>query len=750
FITFDGQYRDYGIKPNHIGSFFASGTSLQNTVSFSGGNKDANFRFSAGDTKMNDIVPNSGLHRNSFSIRGTMKMWDRLTVDSKATYIREDVNNRPYLGYSGANVALALMALPANFDQQWLKDSKTDENGNYIPWHSQSRITNPYYSLYDMENNSKKNRVMGYASFNYELTDWLTLRVKSGIDSYSYLYYDYSPISTPTRESGEMRELNSRTTEVNSEFLLTASKQLNEDWYASGSLGGNIMKLESKTTDIFAKGQVSDGLISINNYGDFNIISSNPHKQINSLYAFANVGYKDYLFADITARNDWSSTLPVDNNSYFYPSITTAFVFTQAFDIRSNLLSYGKFRASYAEVGGDTDPYNLSRSYRSYSYNMNGLPLTTNASNIMANPELKPSRTKGYEFGLDAKLFNWRVGMDITYYNQTTFDEIITLPTPPSMGHDYTYYNAGRINNKGVELMINIVPIKQEDVRWDLTLNGARNINKVVELHPEAKVQELARAEWVGSYIHAVEGEAYGDIIGYDFKRDPNGNVIVNANGLPVVSPELSAIGNGQYKFTGGITNTIRYKGFSFRALIDMKFGADILSMTNLKLYQYGVHSGTLEGREAWALSEQERVAAGVTSADWDATGGYLVNGVFEVDNGDGTFSYVENDSTYVNPRDYWSTVANNKIMSPFIYDASYVKFREMSLSYTLQENQLKALKYFKGATLSFVARNIWVIWTNVPNIDPESTYTISNGQGYEYASLPQRRSYGFNLKLNF
>ncbi|MEN8250038.1 MAG: SusC/RagA family TonB-linked outer membrane protein, partial [Bacteroidota bacterium] len=340
FITFDGQYRDYGIKPNHIGSFFRTGAALQNTVSLSGGNKDASFRFSIGDTKMNDIVQNSGLHRNSFSLRGTMKMWDRLMVDTKATYVREDIDNRPYLGYSGANVALALMALPANFDQHWLEESKTDENGNYIPWHSQSRITNPYYSLYDMVNNSKKNRVMGYTSLNYEFTDWLTLRVKSGIDTYSYLFYDYSPISTPTRESGEMRELNSRTTEINSEFLLTASKQLNEDWYASGSVGGNIMKFESKTIDILAQGQVSAGLITINNYGDFNIQNKIPRKQINSLYAFANVGYKDYLFADVTARNDWSSTLPVDNNSYFYPSITTAFVFTQAFDIRSNILSY--------------------------------------------------------------------------------------------------------------------------------------------------------------------------------------------------------------------------------------------------------------------------------------------------------------------------------------------------------------------------------------------------------------------------
>ena len=753
FIAFDGTYRDYGVKQDNIQSFFRTGTNLQNTISFSGGNQDANFRFSASDVRMQDIVPNSGLKRNSFNLRGTMKIWEKLTLDTKINYSHEIVENRPYLGYSGANTALALIGLPASFDQKWLKDNRVDENGDYVYWNSSTRIVNPYYSLYEMENKSTKNRVIGYASLNYEFSDWLNLRVKSGIDTYSYLYYNYSPRSTPLAEWGEMRELNARVTEMNNEFLLTANKQLTDNWNVSGSVGGNMMSYNSMTTDVLGKGEAFDDLVSINNYGEFNLLHHNPRKQINSLYAFANIGFKDYLYLDVTARNDWSSTLPDENNSYFYPSVTSAFVLTNAVDeVKSKIISYAKFRASYAEVGGDTDPYNLTRTWSNYTYSMSGFPLSTESSAIMQNPSLLPSRTKGYEFGLDAKFFDWRVGLDLTYYNQSTFNEIMTLPISSSSAYDYAYINAGEINNQGWELMLNIVPIKTNDFRWDLTFNYARNVNKVVKLHDDAKIQELARADWISSYIQAEEGGSYGDIVGYDFKRHDNGMPIVDEKGLPVRSDEQVVLGNGQYKLTGGITNTLSYKGFSFRALLDMKFGADILSMTNMKLHQYGTHESTLEGREGWASSEDDRISQKpyVKPENWRATDGYLVEGMKQVKDGSGNIVGYEKNNVFVDPRDYFSNIANQHIMQPFVYDASYVKLREMSISYSLSGDQLKALKYFKGATFSVIGRNLWLIWSNVPNIDPESTYSVSNGQGYEYGSLPQRRSYGFNLKLNF
>ena len=751
FIAFDGKIRDYGIKQDHIKDFFRLGTTQTNTLSFSGGNQDTNFRFSASDTRMDDIVPNSGLQRNTFNLRGIMKMWTKLTVDAKVNYTIETVDNRPYLGYSGANTALALLGLPGNIDQRWLRESYQDEEGNYVYWNTNTRIINPYWSLNRMKNQSKKHRVLGYASFNYEITDWLDLRVKSGIDTYTYNYWNYSPKTTPLAEWGEMRELNSRTTEINSEFLLTANKELNDNWSVSGSLGGNIMNHETRTTDILGKGQSADDIISINNYDEFNLVHYNPRKQINSLYAFGNVSFKDYLFIDVTGRNDWSSTLPEANNSYFYPSVTGAFVFTKAIEgMKGKFISYGKLRASYAEVGGDTDPYRLQRTFTNYPYTMDGNSLTTEGTTVMPNPNLKPSRVKGYEFGLDAKLLDWRIGMDVTYYDQTTFDEIIQLPISTSSAYEYAIINAGEINNKGWEVMVNLVPIKSEDWRWDITFNYAQNRNKIVRLHPDAKVQTIAKADWISSFIQAKEGGSYGDIMGYDFKRTDDGQIILDDKGLPVRSDEQVKLGNGQYKFTGGLTNTLQYKGFKLRALIQMKEGADILSMTNMKLYQYGAHAGTIEGREGWAQSEKERLDAGVDPGDWVATGGYLADGVIQdgVDP-DGNPIYKQND-VYVDPRDYWANIANKHIMKPFVYDASYIKLREVSLSYTLSGNAMKNIKYVKGLTFSVIGRNLWLISSSVPNVDPESTYSISNGQGYEYGSLPQRRSFGFNINLNF
>ncbi|MEO9968180.1 MAG: SusC/RagA family TonB-linked outer membrane protein [Reichenbachiella sp.] len=761
FVQFDGQLRDYGIKEDNIKSFFQTGTTINNTIAFSGGNEFANFRFSGSDMRMEDIVPNSGLVRNTFSLRGNMKMWKKFSVDTKITYTKEQVNNRPYLGFSGANSALPLMQLPLNIDQNWLNESKVDQNGDYLYWHNDSRIINPYYAMYNMENESDKNRVMGYLSLTYDFNDWLNLRVKGGGDTYSYKYYNYAPYSTPLQESGEMSEINSRTTETNAEFLLTARKEFG-NFDGSISLGGNSRHYDVSTVTTNGRGQVSKGIISINNYGDYSLNKTNPRGEINSFYAFANVGYKNFAFLDVTARQDWDSTLPQDNNSVLYPSITGSFVFTSAFDIQSGLLSYGKVRGSYAEVGNGTDPYGLDRSYYPYPYTLDGATFSTESGSIIPNPDLVASLTKGYEFGLEAKLFNYRVGLDITYYNQTTFNEIVNLPVSlASGGKAYKLINAGEINNNGWEVMLNIEPIKSRNFLWDMTLNWAKNRNSIVKLHPDASTQEIARASWINSLIRAEEGGAYGDIVGFDFKRSPSGEPIVDDNGLPIVGDEQVVLGNGQYDWTGGFTNKFTYKGIGLKAHIDMKYGADLLSMTNMKLYQYGRHINTIDGREGWHQSEDERLAANVPLDQWTPTNGFLADGVIEEvavdengtpvldEDGNQTFTYRANDK-YSNPVDYYGRLANSSILSPFIYDASYIKLREVSLSYSFPKELMKSTGFITSATISFVARNVWTIWSNVPNIDPESTYTISNGQGYEYASLPQRRSLGFNLNIKF
>lgn len=744
FISFDGQYRDYGLKENNINSFFRVGANLNNNLSVSGGNEKSNFNFSFGQTRMTDIVPNSDLNRYTVNLRGYMKLWEKLELDAKINFSLEDVDNRPYLGYSGANVALSLLGLPVNIDQKWLKDYRVDNEGNYRYWNSQTRLINPYFSLYNMKNESKKDRTMGYVSLNYKFTDWLDLRIKSGLDYYNYVYYNYSPISTPNAETGEMSNLHANTIELNSEFLLSAKKQINEWFNVNASIGGNILYMNSQTNTIQGRGQVDKNRISINNYSSYFNTFSNPVKQINSLYAFANLGFKDYLYLDLTARNDWSSTLPVKNNSYFYPSAALSFLATEALPmLKSKYLSMLQLRASYAEVGSDVDPYSLSRIFMNYPYTFNGVTLTSDATQVLPNKDLKPSRKKGIEVGANVKFFNWRLGLDVNYYNQNTIDEIVKLPISGATAYEFAYINAGKINNSGWEIALNAVPVKLKDFNWDMNFSFAHNKNKIVKLHPQAQRQEIARASWVNSFIVAQENSSYGDILGYDFKRNENGDILLDEKGLPQRSDEQVVLGNGQYKYTGGLSNAFTYKGITLRVFFDFKIGADILSMSNLKLNQYGATLQTLEGREGWAASEEARINQGVASADWVATGGFLADGVLQMPDG----TYKKND-IYVNPMDYYSTIANNSILTPYIYDASFIKLREVVLSYSFPQKLLKN-SHIKNASISLTARNL-CSWSKVPNIDPESTYSVSNGQGYEYGSLPQRASFGFNVNLKF
>ncbi|MEN7546273.1 SusC/RagA family TonB-linked outer membrane protein [Rapidithrix thailandica] len=729
-FRFDGEMVDYGDKNSTIRDFFRTGHTLSNTLTLSGGNEQSTFRFSMTDLRNEDIVPNSGLERKTFTLRGTTKLGKKMTVDAKVTYQNEKVNNRPFLGNTDENAALVLTRLPANVDINWLKDLRLNEDGTYRNWNNSSERVNPFYIINEMSNKTVKDRIMGFAEFNYAMTDWLNLRLKAGLDQYSFYHQSKAPRTTPNRVNGTMEEIHMKASEFNGEFLLTAKKQFSEDWFASASVGGNLMKSQTERTDIVASNEITGNLSSINNYTVFSTLFSQPRKQINSLYAFGNLSYRNFLFLDVTARNDWSSTLPTANNSYFYPSVAASFVFTDAWDFTGNLLSFGKIRASYAEVGGDTDPYNLDLSYSLRPYAFGGRQMVAANLDRIPNKELLPSRTKGFEVGLDLRFLKGRVNLDMTYYNQMTHDEIIALPVALSSGSSYLIVNAGKVSNKGIELLLTTNLVQSKNIDWELSFNFAKNTNKVVKLLEGVKTHELSRATWVSAYIQANEGERYGQIVGFDFRRDEQGNIIYATSGenkgLPLRSGEPVVLGNGVYDWTGGIGNTLRYKNFGLKALIDVKMGADVLSMTNMALYFTGVHMHTLEGRED----------------------GYIGKGVKPVVGGDGTVSYVPNDQR-VTSHKYFTSLQNNDILTPFIYDASYVKLRELALSYSVPNQSLEK-SFIRGLSFALVARNLWTIYSNLPNVDPESSYNNGNGQGFEYGSLPTRISYGFNINAKF
>ena len=535
---------------------------------------------------------------------------------------------------------------------------------------------------------------------------------------------------------------NNRT--LNAELLALYNRSFG-DFDVNATLGGNIFKVSNKTDIYTGMDEQMNGIVAIMNYAEQSIQQNTYKKQINSIFGSASVGYLHTYYLEATLRGDKSSTLPVNNNTYLYPSFSGSIVCSEWIK-NKKLINYGKIRASWAQVGSDTDPYQLALTYSTakYSYG-NGKVIGMINNDVQPNKDLKPTRTNSFELGLEMKFFNGRLGLDMTYYNQLSKDQIIRLATSSTSGYNYHLVNAGEIENKGIEVALNGRVFQYKDFAWDAGVNFSKNINKVKSLVDGMNYFEIEKATWCGVSVGAEVGENYGSIIGKDFKRTADGQVIINGTtGLPVVSETTHTLGNASWDWTGGFYSTFTYKNFRLSAGFDVKVGADIFSMSMRSAYATGKASGTLEGREEWYRSEENRKAANMTLDEWRAAGkceGYVVPGV--IDNGDGT--YRKNDIP-VNPETYWKTASENA-PSMFIYDNSYIKCREITFGYTFPEKWLG--KVVKSLSVSFVARNPFIVWKRIPNIDPDSGYNTS-GLGLEYGSLPSRRSYGLNVNVKF
>ena len=480
------------------------------------------------------------------------------------------------------------------------------------------------------------------------------------------------------------------------------------------------------------------------NYGEQSIQQNTYKKQINSLYGSASVGYLHTYYLEGTLRRDQSSTLPTQHNVYVYPSFSGSFIFSE-FIKNKKIINYGKVRASWAQVGSDTDPYQLALNYTTGKYSYSGYTIGMINNTTQPNKDLKPTRTNSYELGLEMKFFNNRLNLDVTYYNQVSKNQIIGLASSATSGYQYRLINAGKIENKGIEVALNGRVLQVKDFAWDAGVNFSKNSNKVRELTDGMDYFELEKATWCGVSVGAEVGKNYGSIVGKDFKRNAQGQVIINPeSGLPFIDDDTKTLGNASWDWTGGFYHTFTYKNFRLSAGFDVKVGADLFSMSMRSAYQTGKAKETLAGREEWYRSEEARQASGMTISEWRDAGkceGYIVPGVIE--NSDGT--YTQN-TIPVNPEAYWKSAADNA-PSMFIYDNSYVKCREITFGYNFPEKWLG--KSVKSLSVSFVARNPFIVWKRIPNIDPDSGYNTS-GLGLEYGSLPSRRSYGFNINVKF
>ena len=719
---FDGVERPYLIVPDNTSQFFRTGFTATNSAIIG--------------------VNKTHMSRDIFNLRANTTA-GKFDLDFSGNYTREDVKNRPALGDSKSNIGKNLMTLATTYDQKWLKTYQ-DANGEYSNWNGMDPYNvNPYWDVYKNSNNSKKDQFRFNGKVVWNITQHLKIQGTAGAELNWFTFEDYKAPTTPGYESGYLQNNNFRNRMYNFELLALYNNSWG-DFDFNATLGGNLYKVNNQTIVTTAKDMKIRDVVALMSFNEVSVEPYSYRKQINSIYGAVNLGWKHMLYFDATLRGDQSSTLPVSNNMYIYPSFSGSFVFSELLKL-GDKLPYGKVRMSWAQVGSDTDPYQLGLVYTKSKFAYPGYTIGYISNGTIPNKDLKPTRTNSFEMGLELKFLKNRIGLDFTYYSQLSKNQIMGMASSSTSGYGYRLINAGEIENKGVEIALNTRPIQTKDFSWDLNFNFSKNSNKVKKLVDDMDMFELEKATWLDVQVAAKVGENFGSIVGPDFQRNENGDILIDpSTGLPMYDKSNHVLGNASWDWTGGVHTNFSYKNISLSAVFDVKVGADLYSMSARAAHETGKSMATLEGREAWYKSEEARQAAGYAkdSPDWMPTGGFIAPGV--IDNGDGT--YRENDIV-INPEKYWMSVCRNA-PSMFIYDNSYVKCREITLSYTLPKAWLKNV--VDGLTISFVARNPFIVWKNIPNIDPDSNYNNTTGMGMEYGSLPSRKSYGFNVNVKF
>ncbi len=729
-VQFDGQARPYRAVNRRLEDFYRGGLSARHTLTLTGGTEQAAVYFSVTQLNSQSIVPGSGLQRTSLTLRGTATL-GRLTADVKANYINELVDNRTRLSDSPGNPNWTIAFLPPNVDPKTLKPGYTEE-GKELQFSDNIYATNPWWVVNRFEADDDRDRLLGAIDLQYKLKDWLSIEGRTGLDWYTLRRRDVTPWGTAYRPGGQMSDNEWRVIESNTDLLVKAQREMATPW---GTLdvnaygGGSVRWRQTEQIGVFGAEFKIPTLVTIANTKNQSPRYGYSEKQINSLYGAVELGYNDYLFLNLTARNDWSSTLPPDKNGYFYPSISGSFVFSDVLPVPS-WLSFGKLRAAWAQVGSDTDPYMLNLTYAVDNATHLGQPIGYIAQNSVPLKDLKPTLLTETEIGLNLQFLDDRVGLDAAWYRRKATNQILSTTVSEASGFGARVINAGALQNQGVEVLLTASPIRTQELSWNLSFNFARNLSKVLSLAGEQTVLVLGQSRRQTAWITAEVGHPYGTIWGYRYLRDDQGRIVHDASGLPMRDPERVILGRGTPDWTLGVSSEVDYKNLSLSLLVDVKWGGQLFSATNAYAYSVGLHKNTLNGR-----AECDAVADPTTG--YPATGCMIGEGVNE----DG-----QPNNVAALPEAYYGRIAS-QIAEEFVYDANFIKLRELRVGYRLPDRWLMRSP-LRSVTLSLVGRNLFYLYNSVPNVDPESSYNNGNAQGLELAGVPFTRSIGFNVNI--
>ena len=748
--------------PNNVRDYFRMGISTNNGISVARGDDKYQFRVGYNYEKQVSIVPDAGTNKTNISLNTDYHLAKWIVVGATANYIVYTAPSLPGSATpSGSNVRsnspmLQFLWFGRQVDTNSLKADYTRN------WNS-SYYDNPFWSTSYNTQSQERHRLIGDLHAEFRLTDGLNVRFRTSTDWYndrrkSKVKWGSAGAGSPY---GSYAEDAYTVKENNTQVLATYIKQLNKNWGIDALLGFNVRNKQYENNYQAAPRLAVADLYTLTNSRD-PLTSSNDFYRLRQygLYGSIQLDYRRWAFLNITGRNDWSSTLPVDNNSYFYPSVTASVLLSEAFGWRSKAVNYLKIRGGWSQVGADANPYQLATVFTSETA-FNGNPLQS-SSTIGMNPNLKPEKTSSIEAGFEAAFWDNRLYLDFTYYKTDSRNQILKLATTAASGYTSQVRNAGHIRNRGYEIQLGAVPIQtSKGFRWNLDLNYGANSSKVVKLDDEGLITSYQLYS-SGIQILASVGEAYGTLFGTSYVRDANGNVVVDANGLPKISTTNKTLGKFTPDWTGGISNTFSYRSLSLSFLIDASVGGSIFSNTNKTGKYTGVLANTLSGRDAEHGGLWYYTAAMGNNVRLPESPSYSVSsdGLYYAQvNGQSTRVYQDGimvegvtesgskNEEVVSAEKYYHRIYS--IAEANVYDASYVKLREVALSYRLPRLWTQKL-HLQEASVTLTGRNLWTIYKSVPNIDPESALTTGNAQGVEAYSLPTTRSFGVNLSVKF
>ncbi|CAN5438864.1 SusC/RagA family TonB-linked outer membrane protein [soil metagenome] len=736
-ILFNGIEVPYVAQPPHVGNFYRTGHSWTNTVTLSAGGEQGGFHLSLSNLDNQAIVPNSEFERRTINLGFTQRIAQRLTVSGNVNYSNEYIKNPPQIAEQDMSTPTTLYSLANSMPLELMRENMANENNNEYLYSRFTNRTNPYWATFRKFENVRRDRIFGNLTARYDIADWLYVQGRVGQDYWARDHdYNFPTGSAPLPAApsgfvnGQFIQDARRFRELNSDFLIGANRTYG-DFGVNLTLGGNHMYRRMDRNNVFVTDFIVRDLYTVQNARQKDPIYQLSERAVNSLYGMAEFSFREYLFINGTVRNDWFSTLSPANRSILYPAITGSFVFSQAFENLPNWLSFGKIRAGYAEVGSDTDvqPYADNLFYRVegqlFPDPQNPTlfrPVGVINTSTVPNPNLRPMRVSEWEAGIEFKLFENRIGLDLTYYNKLTTDQILAAQVSDASGYTNQLINVGESRNQGVEMLFTVVPVQTNNFRWDFSFNATYNTSEVLKLGatPADSMITVGTGQFDGDLRHVV-GQPMGQLFGFGFQRDAQGRQIFDPNnGIALRTPLPIQYGTAIPIWIGGIMNSFNYRGFTLSALVDFKLGHKLISGTNFNAWRHGLHKGTLVGRDQ----------------------GFVV--------GDGVNPNGEVNTAQASVQPFYEVVRTQRIQEPFVYNAGFWQFRQITMGYDFA-SLLPENMFIKGLRLSAVANNVALLKKWVDNIHPEQFGMSSdNLMGLEAPGLPITRSIGFNLNVRF